>query len=109
MLDGDVVIVRIQTSVESGETAIVSVGGDQAICRRVKKTPYGIMKRALRQGIPCIAIGGSVMLGDGDDVSGFDAVVPVTPPDMPLEEAMRSRIASSNVCDAVRKIVSRYE
>lgn len=43
MLDGDVVIVRIQTSVESGETAIVSVGGDQAICRRVKKTPYGIM------------------------------------------------------------------
>lgn len=73
------------------------------------KTPYGIMKRALRQGIPCIAIGGSVMLGDGDDVSGFDAVVPVTPPDMPLEEAMRSRIASSNVCDAVRKIVSRYE
>lgn len=42
MLEGDVVIVRLQDTIESGETAIVIVNGGEATCKRVKKTPDGI-------------------------------------------------------------------
>lgn len=43
MQEGDVVIVRVQDTIESGETAIVMVNGDEATCKRVKITPDGIM------------------------------------------------------------------
>ena len=40
--EGDVVIVRIQPDVESGEVAIVFVNGDEATCKQIKKTPEGV-------------------------------------------------------------------
>lgn len=40
--DGDVVIVRQQEDVESGETAIVMVNGEDAACKRVVKQEQGI-------------------------------------------------------------------
>lgn len=40
---GDIVIVRIQPDVENGETAIVKVNGDTATCKKIKKTPQGLM------------------------------------------------------------------
>ena len=43
MCDGDVVIVRLQEEIESGETAIVIVNGQDATCKKIKKTPEGIM------------------------------------------------------------------
>ncbi|MBQ8388791.1 MAG: helix-turn-helix domain-containing protein [Clostridia bacterium] len=42
MLDGDVVIVKLQDTIESGETAIVIVNGGDATCKRIQKTPDGI-------------------------------------------------------------------
>ena len=42
MLDGDVVIVKLQDTIESGETAIVLVNGGDATCKRIQKTPDGI-------------------------------------------------------------------
>lgn len=42
LLEGDVVIVRIQNTIETGETAIVMVNGDEATCKKIKKTPDGI-------------------------------------------------------------------
>ena len=42
MLDGDVVIVRKQNDVESGEIAIVLVNGDSATCKKVVKHDNGI-------------------------------------------------------------------
>jgi len=42
LLEGDVVIVRIQNTIETGETAIVMVNGDEATCKKIKKTPEGI-------------------------------------------------------------------
>ena len=47
MLEGDVVIVRLQDTIESGETAIVIVNGGEATCKRVKKTPDGITLLAI--------------------------------------------------------------
>lgn len=41
--EGDVVIVRIQDTIETGEIAIVMVNGDEATCKKIKKTPEGIM------------------------------------------------------------------
>ena len=43
MLEGDVVIVRKQESVETGEIAVVLVNGDDATIKRIKKEPTGIM------------------------------------------------------------------
>ena len=43
MSEGDVVIVRLQNSVESGETAIVMINGGDSTCKKIKKTPEGIM------------------------------------------------------------------
>ena len=42
MLEGDVVIVRKQDDVESGDIAIVLVNGDEATVKKVKKMPTGI-------------------------------------------------------------------
>ena len=40
---GDVVIVRRQEDVESGDVAIVSVDGEDATCKRIQKTEAGVM------------------------------------------------------------------
>lgn len=42
LLEGDVVIVRIQDTIEDGEVAIVMVGNDEATCKKIKKTPEGV-------------------------------------------------------------------
>jgi repressor LexA len=43
MANGDIVIVRIQDDCDTGDTAIVLVNGNDATCKKVKKTPKGIM------------------------------------------------------------------
>ena len=40
---GDVVIVRQQTTCESGDIAVVLVNGDEATLKRIKKEPGGLM------------------------------------------------------------------
>lgn len=71
------------------------------------KTPYGILKRARRQGIPVVAIGGSVVLGEKEtSEAGFAGVYAVTPSDMPLEEAMKPETAVRNIYDTVKNILN---
>ena len=41
--EGDVVIVRLQETAETGDIAIVMVNGDEATCKKIKKMPEGIM------------------------------------------------------------------
>ena len=40
---GDVVIVRLQEDINDGDIAIVLVNGDEATCKKIKKTPEGVM------------------------------------------------------------------
>ena len=47
MSTGDVVIVRSQPTIENGEIAIVLVNGDEATCKKIKKTPEGIILMSL--------------------------------------------------------------
>lgn len=43
MTEGDVVIARLQDTVDSGDTALVMVGDESATCKRVKLTDEGLM------------------------------------------------------------------
>lgn len=43
MKEGDVVIVRIQDDCDTGDIAIVFVNGDEATCKKIKKTPEGVL------------------------------------------------------------------
>lgn len=72
------------------------------------KTPYGILKRARRQGIPVVAIGGSVALGEKEALeAGFAGVYAVTPEGMPLSEAMTREVAINNVRNKVKEIIKQ--
>lgn len=42
ILDGDIVICKCQSDVESGNIAIILVNGDEATCKQVKKSPEGV-------------------------------------------------------------------
>jgi glycerate kinase len=72
------------------------------------KTPYGVLQRAKLQGIPVVAIGGSVQL-DSEDATrvGFAAVLQVTPPGMPLHDAMNPETASENICRTILSFVTQ--
>lgn len=41
--DGDIVIVKLQETADTGDTAIVMINGDTATCKKIKKTPEGVM------------------------------------------------------------------
>ena len=43
MTTGDVVIVRVQQTAETGDVAIVRIENENATCKKIKKTPEGIM------------------------------------------------------------------
>lgn len=42
LVDGDIVIVRKQSTVDNGDVAIVLVNGNEATCKQVNRTPAGI-------------------------------------------------------------------
>lgn len=43
MTTGDVVIVRVQSTIETGDVAIIRIENENATCKKIKKTPEGIM------------------------------------------------------------------
>ena len=64
------------------------------------KLPYHVLQRARAAGIPVLALAGSV-----DPAAGalpFADILCVTPPGLPLRDAMRPDIASRNVRQAVK-------
>lgn len=95
-------IIRYADLVITGEGRIDS----QTFCG---KTPYGVMLRARKKGIPVIAIGGSVDIAADEALeAGFKGVFAVTPEDMSLEEAMQKKTAMKNVSDTVERIIKKY-
>ena len=74
------------------------------------KTPFGVAQRAIRQGIPVVAIGGSVAIDSHQArEAGFKDALQVTPADMPLSEAMKQDVASENVYRTILKLMKDYE
>ncbi len=66
------------------------------------KAPLGILQRAKNQKIKTIAIGGLVESLDSAMSLGFDAVIQITPADMPLKEAMQPESAKINIKKAIK-------
>ena len=74
------------------------------------KTPYGVARRALRQGIPVVAIGGSVALDKSQaQLAGFKDVLQVTPVGMSLQEAMKPEVAAENIYQTIKTSLKKYE
>lgn len=74
------------------------------------KTPFGVAQRAIRQGIPVVAIGGSVAIDSHQArEAGFKDALQVTPEGMPLSEAMKQDVASENVYRTILKLMKDYE
>lgn len=69
------------------------------------KTPIGVLRHARSNGIPVIAICGTVVPCHELDDAGFSAIHPVTPKGMSLEEAMRKDVAAQNVRMAMERIM----
>lgn len=62
--EGDVVVVRKQPNVESGEIAIVLVNGNEATIKKIKKRPDGIMLVPLNSAY-------DVMFYNNDDITNL--------------------------------------
>ncbi len=61
------------------------------------KAPSGVLQAATKQGIPTVAIGGSVAWCDELAQSDFSAILPIVAGPINLEEAMRTEVATENV------------
>lgn len=70
------------------------------------KTPFGVLKRAEKQGVPVVAIGGSVTLNSQAALEvGFAGVYAVTPEGMSLETAMRPSVAADNIHNTLKRLL----
>lgn len=49
--EGDIVIVREQPDIESGDIAVVLINGDEATLKKVKKDPNGLFLYAFNQAV----------------------------------------------------------
>ncbi len=70
------------------------------------KTAAGVFARAQKVGIPVIAIGGKVEMCDELSCMGFAGIYPITTEKLPLEVAMRSDVASTNVTNTIANVLS---
>lgn len=52
ILDGDVVIVRQQEDADSGDVVVVLINGEDATCKRLKKTSAGIVLSSINPNYP---------------------------------------------------------
>lgn len=69
------------------------------------KTAAGVLRRAKKQGIPVVAIGGCVEKCESVEQMGFAGIYPILEEIVPLERAMQSDFAAANVEKTVKKIV----
>lgn len=66
------------------------------------KAPSGVLRRAERCGVRCVAVGGGVEMSESLQRSGFSAIYASTPAGMSLSEAMRPDVARENLYNVAR-------
>ena len=71
------------------------------------KTAAGVLSHARKQGIPVVAIGGCIEKCESVEQMGFAGIYPIIEEKVPLEIAMQSDIAASNIENTVKKILSQ--
>ncbi len=67
------------------------------------KTPYGVLCRAKKQGIPVLLLSGAVCDCPELEALGFAARLAATPGGMPLEEALDPGTARRNIKDRIKE------
>ena len=72
------------------------------------KAPQGVLVRAQRQGIPVVAVGGSVAWCDELKTSAFEAIYSATDGSMPLAQAMQRDVAMANLRRAAQEIARKH-
>lgn len=69
------------------------------------KAPAGVLKAAKKKGIPVIALCGCIAPSTDTTKMGFKQVIAVTPPEMPLDQALNTEVTLCNVKVAISGIL----
>lgn len=69
------------------------------------KTPFGVLSAAKKQGIPVIALGGSVQYSAELSNAGFAGIFSIQPAPVSLAEALDPQTASRNLADTTTQIL----
>lgn len=72
------------------------------------KTPMGVLRRAQRQGIPVVALGGAVEASEVLNRCGFLAVLPILPYPTSLAEAMDPTFTQQNIERTVTQVLRLF-
>lgn len=90
--------------------ASLIITGEGSIDRQtlMGKLPGGVLRAAQKQGIPVVALGGRVEPSPELEKSGFAAIRAITPPAMPLAEAMRPEVARRNLQRAIEELLPQF-
>lgn len=93
---------RFDERIQGADLIITGEGKlDKQTC--MGKTPFGVLQAAMRQDIPVIVMGGSVMEVDLLTASGFLAVLPLLPYPVSLEQAMDKEFTERNIMRALEQ------
>ena len=94
--------VNFDSQVQQAEPVATGEGKADAETLR-GKLPARILKHAASAGIPTLLIAGQTADKEALLQAGFADIVAVTPPDMPLDEAMRPETARKNIRNAITR------
>lgn len=72
------------------------------------KLPFGILQRAKAQGVPICLIAGRIADRPELLAAGFQHVMCINAPDLPIEEAMKPAVARENIMNVLQNWVNSY-
>ena len=72
------------------------------------KAPYCVLRHATRLGIPTVALAGSISDPETLKDLGFKTILPINPPGLDLETAMRPEVARRNLSETVRRFLTDF-
>jgi glycerate kinase len=73
------------------------------------KAPSGVLRYAEAAGVPCVAVGGKVVMSETLEHSGFSAIYESKPSEMSLSDAMHPIQAYQNLRDVGQKVAHNYK
>ncbi len=85
----------------SGADLIITGEGKIDEQTNMGKVPYGVLQRAVKQGIKVIAMGGLIKKCPEVESLGFTKVIQITPEGIPIDKAMLPEFAKNNIIKAI--------
>lgn len=96
-------------SLIAGADLVITGEGRMDAQTPLGKTPAGVLSHATAQGIPAVAICGSLSDCPELRAMGFKAICQVTADDMPLDQALDPTVASCNVSRAMAALMKKNQ